>query len=386
MSYNSWQISSYYEQYISTKINYDNGSKAQVNSNTHTREQELEDQVNELKKKNIEMQLKIDELECQVKRSTSEAARYQSTLGKAIKDNDLTNFDQLRRDIDALKQNLQKFCMVKPADDFEINFNAAIKLLEERYECIKIHRGENGNATKINNVSDNEHLKTLIQAALQRFIIESVIRQVKYLEYLGSLEINVINQTDDLLRVLKILINSREGNDDISRIMPIRLRQQIYSILDNRGFNPVKIKNTTTEHPFINTVQNEIMKVINDIRTVKNEDKLKSLNDMAADLIRDIIKIFFFRLKVQEQVATLQWFKFNNPVDLSSMDGSFGYDDCQNMVVQICAFPFITVTVKDKKHAVARANVHVITKKELELGAGVNVKYLPDSITLYTCP
>ncbi|CAG8804078.1 34463_t:CDS:1, partial [Racocetra persica] len=326
---------------------------------------EHEDQVKELKKKNKEMQLKIDELDKQVNHLTIEAARHQSALGRAIKDNDLSNISQLRNDIDVLKQNLEEFCMVKPADDFDIDLNAATNLLE-KCASVKAFRDNNNYVSSIAYVLDEEHLKTLVHGALQRLVIESVIRHVKYLgEYLGNLEVNIINQTDDLLNVLNNLINSRVGNDDISRIMPTRLRQQVYSILDNRGFNPIKIKNITTEHPFISIFKEEIMSAINEIRVIKNCDKLKRINDMAAELIRDIIKIFFFRLKIQEQVADpLHWFKFNDPVNLSLMEGAFGSDDRHDMVVQICTFPLITVS--NKKHVVARANVHVITKNNIE--------------------
>ncbi|PKY39923.1 hypothetical protein RhiirA4_394038, partial [Rhizophagus irregularis] len=62
---------------------------------------------------------------------------------------------------------------------------------------------------------------------------------------------------------------------------------------------------------------------------------------MAGDIIRKVVTLFWFRLKVQEPVADKFWFKNMDKIDPNTMEGKWEDNDIDNIVVDICYFPLI---------------------------------------------
>ncbi|CAG8544704.1 19684_t:CDS:2, partial [Racocetra fulgida] len=292
------------------------------------KDKEIEAKNKEIEAKNHE----ISGLRKDIEDLKDEASRHQSALGRAtnfrLSDDDCNNSVQLREDITSLQQTLKDFCIVKP--NININKKEAMNLLQ-RYGCTES--------------IDGEHFKSLLKAALQRFVLETILDSTsKYFEKRlpetnnenteenteeRSLETRIVFETKNLLDKMKHFAKFREGDDDVTRALPIKLRQQIYAVLGNRGFSKV-ISKDTVEHPFINETQEQLIKKINSIRTINDPNKITKLNSMAANIVRDVIRIFFFRLKVQEPEAdSPHWFEYNDPVDPELMQGTFEHD-CQD--------------------------------------------------------
>ncbi|CAG8622052.1 13229_t:CDS:1 [Dentiscutata heterogama] len=322
------------------------------------RNKELEEQLEEMQRRNKELENQVEnnkkEAQKNIERLTREASKYQSALGRAtnvrLGNDDLNNSCQLREDIKTLKKNLEKFTVVKPAKDFDIIKDRAYLLLK-KYKCT--------------NFIDDGHYKSLLQAAMQRFILETSIKYIagffSSTEH-STLETQIDQNTKILLNVIDDFAKFRKGNDDITPTLSIKLRQQIYSVLGNRGFNPIASPEGTTEHPFISHLQQKLVLAANQFRIVKDLTKNKSFNDIAIKLARDVIKIFFFRLKVQEQIADPPvWFECNTRVNPDLMEGAFDSDHYQDDVVQICAFPLIGIDLNndEKRKILSQANVYI---------------------------
>src|SRR6185369_9863805 len=99
------------------------------------------------------------------------------------------------------------------------------------------------------------------------------------------------------LSKLRNFINSREGTDEVSIEAPKKIRQLVHAVFGDRGFGLNKDKK---EHDFIQKLKEEIIKAMDNYRTIKRIDKKKENEDMLAEIIRDVIKMFFFRIKVLE--------------------------------------------------------------------------------------
>ena len=62
---------------------------------------------------------------------------------------------------------------------------------------------------------------------------------------------------------------------------------------------------------------------------------------MINDIIRQVINIFFFRLKVQEPVAEWKFFENGTSINTIMMDASLDKSSLEEMYVDVCAFPVI---------------------------------------------
>ncbi|CAG8544608.1 9439_t:CDS:1 [Gigaspora margarita] len=314
---------------------------------------ELENQLEGIQHRNKELEKQVESSKMTIKRLTLEASKLGKAISVGLGDNDLNNVCQLKEDIKILKENLENFSIIRPAKDFGIIKNRADNLLKQ-YKCTIF--------------INDEHYISLLQAAIQRYILESAIKYIEdcfsnpeHLVY-SELEAQIVRNTDTLLNVMGVFAKSREGSDDVTPTLPIKLRQLIYSVLDNRGFNPIVSPEGTIEHPFISRIQEVLIHMANMFRIVIEPTKMKSFDDTAIKLARDIIKIFFFRLKVQEQMAGPPvWFEYNDRVNPDLMEGAFDPGHCQDVVVQICTFPLICINLEndEKRKILSKANVHI---------------------------
>ncbi|CAG8629857.1 9300_t:CDS:1, partial [Dentiscutata heterogama] len=311
-----------------------NDEISNVRKDLETKDKDLETRDNELSN----LHKTIEDLK-------NEASRHQSALGRAtnfrLSDDDCNNSVQLKEDITYLQKNIKDFCIVKPGID--INETEAKNLLQQ-YGCTKF--------------TDEENFKSLLKAALQRCVLETILKLThEYFQLTKNegeninerlLETCIVFEANNLINKMKNFANFREGDDDVTKALPVKLRQQIYAVLGNRGFS--KILSEDAEHPFINDIQQQLIEKMNSFRTVNDSGKATKLNSMVANIIRDVIRIFFFRLKVQEPEADPpRWFEHNDQVNSELMKGTFDQDsDCHDLV-QICSFPLIGIDLDDEK-------------------------------------
>jgi hypothetical protein len=121
---------------------------------------------------------------------------------------------------------------LKPKID--VNIDKAKELLR-KYKCQT-------------NFSDKEPNKPLIKAVLQRHVLEEILDKAEsYFKRTNKeyyLESDIVESATNLTGLMEKLYNNRFGEDEITRLIPIRLRQQVYIALGTRGFNDI-IKNIT---------------------------------------------------------------------------------------------------------------------------------------------
>ncbi|CAB4437235.1 unnamed protein product [Rhizophagus irregularis] len=312
-------------------------------SNEHEKlKKQLEEQINlNIKKDNI-----IQELERKNTELKEEASKYQSALGAAtnlqLSDSDANNPVALKNDVLRLQDLLEDY-ITTCKGNVEININEMQKLLK-RYNSDSV-------------ITKDQ--KPLIKALLQRHVIEEIFEyggkyfdfnnlQI-YNKYGSGTETYLYNRTCALLRLAEVIAEKRDGVDDITSILPIRLRQEVFAALGNRGFNRIIAKTGTTfPHEFISGYQDILNREINKYRKLKDPEKKREIEDMAGEIIRKVVTLFWFRLEIQEPVAQYHWIDYNVNINPSYMEGTWEDDEIENIVVDICYFPLIAQNFDDK--------------------------------------
>ncbi|PKC13877.1 hypothetical protein RhiirA5_457061 [Rhizophagus irregularis] len=331
------------------------GNNANYEIINHQRIKGLEEKCKGLEEKCKDLQFRNQKLEREWQKLKGhndnlkkEASEYQSALGDAtsfhLGNQDSDTASKLSKDIGNLHHNLEKFCELKKGIEI-INDQKEIDNFLKNYDCsIKGAIKEN---------------KNLISGALERCIIEIIIKKAE--EYFNheendkdnkevdeqgdkrqqqNLEAKIVKTTDLLLEMINSFSTIRTGNDKISKSTSTKLRQQIYGILGNRGFsNTVLDESDGKEHPLVEKLRKEILDLMNRYRKIKDQEKLAKHEKMINDIIRQVVNIFFFRLKVQEPTAEWKWFPKDTEINTLTMDGPWDKDEY--LSVDICAFPLI---------------------------------------------
>ncbi|CAG8602684.1 16305_t:CDS:1 [Funneliformis mosseae] len=269
-----------------------------------------------------------------------EASQYQSALGDAknyrLGDNDANNPTQLTKDIEIIQDSISIFCKLKGGVDIN---EQQLTVLLEKYKCNIEEPGD----------------KVLLKAALQRYIIETIIKKTE--EYLKKeltpdeknkhIELEVINSTFNYLTTIKQLIYTRKGTDEVSTAAPTKIRQLVTAVLGDRGFC---LDNDGKEHEFVQELKIEIIEIMNGLRTIKKDDKRKENEELAAEIIRNVIKMFIFRIKVLEPPGEIEWIDNGAKIDPTTMEiGNLEDDDHEDYTVNLCSFPLIGVSLNSEK-------------------------------------
>ncbi|PKY39935.1 hypothetical protein RhiirA4_538457 [Rhizophagus irregularis] len=148
---------------------------------------------------------------------------------------------------------------------------------------------------------------------------------------MGGMESFMYRRDNELIDVAEAFARKRDGIDDTTKVFLIKLRQLIFTPLENRGFNNININyNQNFLHEFIKKYQS----ILNN--EIDRYHKLK-----ADDIIQKVVTLFWFRFKVQEPIAKYTWFNYRDKIDPSRMEGIWDDDDTDNIVVDIFHFPLI---------------------------------------------
>ncbi|CAB5126840.1 unnamed protein product [Rhizophagus irregularis] len=318
-----------------SKINDDNNNNStnnindtpdykQMYENLEKSLQEKDKKIEDLIQKNIEL--------------SNEASRYQYALGTAtdirLSDNDENNPVKLKKDILFLQDSLKDYTVVKGKIDIN---TSRIQNLLNKY----------GSQTTITEKDQN---KLLVKAVLQRHVIEQIFEYAKgyfdnpdkYQKQPHGMETHLFNKTKELVELTRNFEKRRAGIDESTKVLPIKLRQQICAALGNRGFNDmIDNEKKTFTHDFVSRYQNILNNEISNYRRINDSEKKKEIEDMAADIIKRTVTLFWFRFKVQQPIVEYIWPKSDDIIDPSYMEGKWENDEIDNLVVDICYFPLI---------------------------------------------
>ncbi|GBB98368.1 hypothetical protein RclHR1_03200018 [Rhizophagus clarus] len=314
------------------------------NNEETNQNQKLKNEINQINDINQQYIEKIDQLQQSLQNLEKEKEELDAKnynlyyqLERLVQQNELKNellLDddcqnhalKLNDDILGLNDNI-KIYITDLKQDVTVNMEEIKKLLL-LYEC----------PTKITNQDDD---RLLIQAVLQRHIIETIfLFATKYFqttEQCYHLESDIINKTSSLYNLLNKISKQRAGNEEVSHVASIKLRQQIYSILNNHGFCDI-IGDGIYEHPFIVHHKEQLNKIMNELRIIEDDQEKIASENLAATIIREFVRIFWFRLIVQEPVVQYAWIPHNAKMDKTLMEGT-NLDDNENLHVDLCYFP-----------------------------------------------
>ncbi|CAG8478528.1 9174_t:CDS:1 [Paraglomus occultum] len=305
--------------------------------------QQMQQRVKEAEGRASELQRKNNLLK-------EEATSYQAALGDTTNvrwgDNDKNYSVQLGKDILKLQNSLKEFTQLK-GRHIAIQEQGIAGLLQ-KYDC----RLE-------------PPTKLIVSAALQRYIIEKVLRHIKNyfnksiedlnvksnkdLELYTKADLNyflealILNSTLSLESYIKEFAEKRKGEDELTRMTGVKICQQVYAVLGNRSF-------AVNDHTFLVNVVNSVLNDLDKCRQIKDESKRKDIEDLAQSVVLEIIRIFYFRFRTQVPVVEYKFYQSGDKFDSATMEcaqDDDGEDDKQ--VVEICSFPLVGVNISDKK-------------------------------------
>ncbi|PKY15186.1 hypothetical protein RhiirB3_380711 [Rhizophagus irregularis] len=287
----------------------------------------------------------IQELKQENHKLKEAASEYQyAPTSYRFSDDDKYNPIKLREDIINLQHLLENY-ITKCKGNVEINISEVQNLLRKY-----------GSQTTI-----TIDQKPLIKAVLQRHVIEQIIKYgEEYFEfdnlhnhwkYGDGAETNLYNKTYEIAQLAEILASERDGIDETTRTLSIKLRQEVFAALGNRGF---KKNINKKKHDFIKKNKSNLNKEINKYRKLKDPEQNQEVEVMAGEIIRKVVALFWFLIEIQEPVAEYRWFNCNSHIQPKYMEGTWEGDEINNIAVDICYFPLIECKPKHQIYTPAK--------------------------------
>ncbi|CAG8506920.1 13878_t:CDS:2 [Ambispora leptoticha] len=347
--------------------------------NLETKLQESEEEqksilstLNDLQHEASLKQAQIDTLTRETKSAKQEASRLQSALGD-VRDlqwnnDDASNPLQITKDIDRIRGLLNDVTKVKPKTQIHINESTSQALLKR---------------FKIQNYQEERTYKIALSNALQRTIIDKVFNAISSTINNpnsirdGNLETHICYHLNKLVFFMNTLAANRSGDDEITIIAPIKIRQQVFASLGSRGYN-------RSGHSTIDLFANELVKDLDKYRKVLSEELKKNLLNQVVEVIIELMHLHF-RLYAQDPIPEIRW--IDNEADICGgfMEGPWDIEDSQNSVVDFCYFPAIGIDLDDDKNrrVYCKAQVSVRPKKKNKGVLGWCGSHLLKSIEFY---
>ncbi|GBC08047.1 hypothetical protein RclHR1_07890014 [Rhizophagus clarus] len=279
-----------------------------------------------------------------------EASKYQSALGEAmnvhLNNDDQNHSVQLKKDILELQRTLENYVTsLKPKIDININ---EVNILMKQYGCQKEIISEN---------LDRPFIKGVLQRKVLQQIFEFIGNYRKYKEEEFSLESDIDSKARELLVLIKRFSETRVGTDEVSKVSAIKIRQQIYEILGNRGFSDIISSQNTHIHNFIYHSGQTLNEIMNQYRRINDVERKNEVEQLAPILVRDVLRIFWFRLIVQEPVPEIRFFENNTKINPDLMTGRWEDDDLDELCVDLCYFPLVGSDVDSDYKVITLAKV-----------------------------
>ncbi|CAG8505021.1 9397_t:CDS:2 [Funneliformis mosseae] len=267
----------------------------------------LDEVINELTENNKTLKDDIKDLKEKNKTLNDENGEWQNVIGKAttfsLSDDDENHTVQLVKDITTLQSMIENY--VGTLRKVDVDFGEVNRLLR----C---------HGCKVEVKSTQENDLPLVKAVLQCYVLDELIDNANSLfKKNDCLETKIYNQTKSILDLLNQCLRSRDETNEITNAFPIKLRQQIFGFLGNLGFADTNDR--------IHDVTDRLNDSINKIRMFKSPQKKTLHNDMATNLVREFIRICYFRLRVQEPIPSTN-------VDANNLKNNDPYNKTQKAV------------------------------------------------------
>ncbi|GBB88699.1 hypothetical protein RclHR1_15260009 [Rhizophagus clarus] len=309
----------------------------------------LEDTSTRLKQRLKDTLLQVQSLKERNTELENEASNYQQALGAAtnfkMSDDDRNHNVQLYEDILSLQDKIESYVTNLGKLNAEIKIDE-VKKLPPRYGC----------QTKIDPFNLD---KQFIKAILRRHVLETIFEFAE--DFFSNnneenyyLESVVVKKTGELSGLMEKFSSTRDGTDEIAKVTPTKLRQLIYAALGTRGFGDI---NESDVNFITNKFTENLNKSINQYRVIIDPKKNETVDRLAKILIQEVIRIFYFRLKIQEPMAQHHWFKCGDKVSKTSMDANWDDDEIDELVVELCTFPLIYQDINSNRIVFTPAKV-----------------------------
>ncbi|GBB85954.1 hypothetical protein RclHR1_01240005 [Rhizophagus clarus] len=321
-------------------------------------EEQKDNEISQLKNEIHSLKSKIKPLEEKNKKLNDENSEWQNYIGKAttfsLNDSDVNHSAQLAKDIEGVKEKIVNYIgNLRPKVD--INLEKVNNLLLS-YDC----------HAQVKSKVKLPLVLPLVKAVLQRYVFQTIIEYAEY-NLLENCEIQCLERDiykmTNKLHDLSDKFSTYDGANEITKAFPIKMHQQMYGLLGSLGLaNNVGDKNK--EHPIIVEIKNKLNKKINELRTIRDPKKSEKHDDMAPIIIQELIRIYFFRLKVQEPPVEIIWFNYNDGIDPNLMEERYEeentdeIDEANNPLVELCSFPlFVSNYNKKGQKIYSRAKI-----------------------------
>ncbi|PKC71693.1 hypothetical protein RhiirA1_59875 [Rhizophagus irregularis] len=119
---------------------------------------------------------------------------------------------------------------------------------------------------------------------------------------MGGMESFMYRRDNELIDVAEAFARKRDGIDDTTKVFLIKLRQLIFTTLENRGFNNININyNQNFLHEFIKKYQSILNNEIDRYHKLKDFEKNKKLKIWLMTLFEKLSLYFGFDSKFKNQ-------------------------------------------------------------------------------------
>nr|CAG8436929.1 11723_t:CDS:2 [Entrophospora candida]CAG8440502.1 11064_t:CDS:2 [Entrophospora candida] len=268
-----------------------------------------------------------------------------------LRDGDRNDPVQLTNDLRSLQERIERY--VTTLKGAVVVDNEKVLELFKKYNL------------KIENQTTQD--KILMKSVLQRYVLEKVLEYAD--EYLNNIndpcnqEKQIMNHADGLLTILGKFHRNHLIKDNKNKFTTARkIHEQVYGLLGEHGFSDIYDENNdssnssngddnkqlqSTKHPFVSSAVQKLNALMTEYRLIKDVNKRRYTENMAENIIKDIVRIFRFRLLINEPRFELYWFKRNEKIKPDLMRGTWDDDCLEDYVVDICFFPLIGTNLKD---------------------------------------
>ncbi|KAG9306416.1 hypothetical protein G9A89_018299 [Geosiphon pyriformis] len=333
----------------------------QNNNNDHSQRssyQNLKEEIQKLQQENERLKQENERLTMQI----ITQQHFGNALNTGWSDDDIYNSVNLRADIAKLGDSLNYITSLKFKNEIVINKPNALQLMT-KYKCRSAesmkHAHEDVDIFNTN-LPTGIDLKQVLKAALQRHLVESILDLIKvYLEAAlkrtenitdeHALEAHIIKLTNDLIIRMTDLSIFRIGNDDLTKKLPVKLRQQIAASLGARAF----IQNDN-KNPFLEKSTAKVINLLNECRTINNVQKNQDIATKARAVVVEVIRVFYFALYTQDPVPDMIFYEAGDPVNFELMEGAFDPNEIENLEVEVCYFPVIGTDLNNSERKLFR--------------------------------
>ncbi|GES91077.1 kinase-like domain-containing protein [Rhizophagus clarus] len=337
----------------------ENTLQAQIDNLTKQLEQsklEFQIQINQLNQENNNLQVQLAQKETNVQEHKNQLIQFQNS-NKQVEDENLKlkgKLKEIKIELDLQQRNSklqeqkidhlqQSMKLTEEENDNLCQKNANLinqlenlfqqdSLSDDKLSNYQLEYSYQNYGMNLNNdiSSLNNNLKNYVTDLNQDVIVN--IEEIKKLLLLYKCPAKILSQRDDQLLIQAVL----------QRHIIETIISHATKYFQSTGQHYHLESDITYEHPFIADCKKKLNNTTNELRIVKDQEKIV-VENLAATIICEFIKLFWFRPKIHEPVVQYVWIPSNVKVDKRFMkkNNFDDIDDDENLYVDLCYFPLI---------------------------------------------